>query len=197
VPVREKTGTIHAQLQHPKPKTKTFRETSHAPYRRIMAKKLELNQVAEILKNNELPTETYRHIMEELNQLTQTEEENKPAEPPAKKQFVILLSDPENILPKEEIPSWVLQCPEEKQPASVIEGIKNAIIKFNASKKGRLYPVKSIGEALENIPAKYFKDEDLQVKTKTSLYAVKTDNQIPRYQAQPESDGEFEKASET
>ena len=50
---------------------------------------------------------------------------------------------------------------------------------FNASKKGRLLPVKSVGEALESASAKYFKESELWVKTKMPVAVVVTDNVGP------------------
>jgi hypothetical protein len=53
---------------------------------------------------------------------------------------------------------------------------------FNTTKKGRLLPVKTVGEALENVPAKAFKETDVWVKTKTPVLMLRTDNEIPKEQ---------------
>jgi hypothetical protein len=37
-----------------------------------------------------------------------------------------------------------------------------------------------VGEALENIPAKQFKEADLWPKTKTPVLVLRTDNRIPK-----------------
>ena len=47
-------------------------------------------------------------------------------------------------------------------------------------KRGRLLPVKSVGEALESTTAKYFKEAELWVKTKTPVAVVITDNVLPK-----------------
>ena len=39
--------------------------------------------------------------------------------------------------------------------------------------------MKTIGEAIENVPAKHFKETDVWVKTKTPVLIVRTDNQLP------------------
>ncbi len=41
-------------------------------------------------------------------------------------------------------------------------------------------PAKTVGEALEHIPAKHFKEAGVWVKTKIPVLVLKTDNQIPR-----------------
>ena len=40
-------------------------------------------------------------------------------------------------------------------------------------------PVKTVGEAIENVPAKLFKESDVWVKTKTPVLVLRTDNEIP------------------
>ncbi len=142
--------------------------------------KIEVNQVAEILKRNQVDPKLLRQIVEELNLLTQAEaNEEKP--PAVKKQFVILISDPEGRLPeKEDFAGWVLQIPEDDSPATTPERIFKAAYDFNCSKKGRLLPTKTVGETIENVPTKHFKEYDLWVKTKTPVLMLRTDNEIPK-----------------
>jgi hypothetical protein len=40
--------------------------------------------------------------------------------------------------------------------------------------------VKTVGEAIENVPAKFFKEAELWVKTKTPVLVLKTNNEIPK-----------------
>ena len=143
--------------------------------------KIDVSKVAEILKKNQIDPAVLRRVIEEMNLVTQPEpgEEDKP--PPAKKQFVILVSDPEDRLPpKTEFAGWVLQIPETESPATTQDRIFRSAYDYNATKKGRLYPAKTVGEALENVPAKHFKEADVWVKTKTPVLVLKTDNEIPR-----------------
>ena len=120
--------------------------------------KIEVNKVAEILKKNHIDPAVLRRVVEELNLAVQPEnEEEKP--PPVKKQFVILVSDPENRLPpKTEFAGWVLQIPETESVATTQDRIFRSAYDYNASRKGRMYPAKTVGEALENVPAKHFKE---------------------------------------
>jgi len=140
--------------------------------------KIEVNKVAEILKKNQLEPKLLRQIVEEMNQLTQEAEEEKP--PPLKKQFVILISDPDEKLPKYDFSGWVLQIPENESPATTQDRIFRGVYDYNASKKGRLYPAKTVGEALENVPAKHFKEAEVWIKTKTPVLMLRTDNEIPK-----------------
>ena len=141
--------------------------------------KIDVNRVAEILKKNQVDPKLLRQIIEDMNVLTQAEaEEEKP--PPVKKQFAILISDPDGDLPDKDFTGWVLQLPEDESPATVQDRINRAAYDYNASKKGRLYPAKTVGEAIENVPAKHFKEVDLWVKNKNPVLMLKTDNEIPK-----------------
>jgi hypothetical protein len=142
--------------------------------------KIEVNQVAEILKKHKIEPALLREIVEAMNEVSQpaVDEDIKPPAP--KKQFVILLSDMEGKLPKKDLTGWVVQIPENASPFSTTDRIFKASYDFNASKKGRMLPVKSVGESLESASAKYFKDSELWVKTKMPVAVVVTDNILPK-----------------
>ena len=141
--------------------------------------KIETGKVAEILKKNHLEEGVMRRIIEEINLAVQPEpgEEKAPA---VAKQTLILISDPKGVLPKTDFVGWVVQMPEQESPATLLERIFRAVYDFNATKTGRLYPAKTVGEAIENLPAKFFKAADLWVRTKVPVLVVRTDNEIPR-----------------
>jgi hypothetical protein len=141
--------------------------------------KIDINKVAEILKRNQVAPAVLRQIVEEMNLAAQPDP-GEETPPPLKKQWILLVSDPESQLPKEDFAGWVVQIPENESPVTTQERIIQAAHDFNAGKKGRLLPVKTIGEALENVPAKHFKDAEVWVKTKTPVLLLKTDNRIPK-----------------
>jgi hypothetical protein len=142
--------------------------------------KIDVSKVAEILKKNHIDPSVLRRVIEEMNLAVQPDpgEDEKP--PAVKKQFVFLLSDPEDRLPKGDFAGWVLQIPENESPATTPERLFRSAYDYNTTKKGRLHPVKTVGEAVENVPAKHFKEAELWVKTKTPVLVLKTDNEIPR-----------------
>jgi hypothetical protein len=82
-------------------------------------------------------------------------------------------------LPKDDFVGWVVQIPEDESPVTTQDRLFRGAYDFNASKRGRLLPVKTVGEAIENVPAKHFKEADLWVKTKTPVLILRTDNRIP------------------
>ena len=75
---------------------------------------------------------------------------------------------------------WVLQLPESESVATTLDRIFRSAYDYNTTKKGQLMPVKTVGEAIEVIPAKAFKEADLWVKSKTPVLVLKTDNEIPK-----------------
>lgn len=141
--------------------------------------KIDVSKVAEILKKNQLDPALLRRVMEEMSQIVEpdTGEEKPPA---VKKQWVILVSDPEGRFPQTDFAGWVLQIPESESVATTQERIFRSAYDYNTTKKGRLYPAKTVGEALENVPAKHFKEAEVWVKSKTPVLVLKTDNEIPK-----------------
>ena len=142
--------------------------------------KIDVNRVAEILKKNHIDPAVLRRVVEEMNLAVQPDPGDGDQPPPVKKQFVILVSDPNGKLPKVDFTGWVLQIPEDESPASVQERLLKATYDYNASKKGRLYPAKTVGDAIEAVPAKLFRETELWVKTKEPVIVLKTDNVIPK-----------------
>jgi hypothetical protein len=142
--------------------------------------KIDVSKVAEILKKNHIDPAVLRRVVEEMNLAVQPDpgEEDKP--PPVKKQYVIVVSDPEGKLPKGDFTGWVLQIPENVSPATTPDRVFRAAYDFNASKKGRLLPVKTVGDAFENVPAKHYKEAELWVKTKEPVIVLRTNNEIPK-----------------
>jgi hypothetical protein len=142
--------------------------------------KIDVSKVAEILKKNHIDPSLLRKVVEEMNLAVQPEGADEDKPPPVKKQFVILVSDPEGKMPKQDLVGWVLQIPESESPATTQDRIFRCTYDFNTTKKGQLLPAKTVGESLENVPAKFFKEADVWVKTKTPVLVLKTDNEIPK-----------------
>lgn len=142
--------------------------------------KIDVSKVAEICKKNQVEPAILRRIVEEMNLAVQPDAGDGETPPAVKRQFVVLVSDPEARIPKHDFVAWVLQIPESESVATTQDRINRAAYDFNTSKKGRLMPVKTHGEAIENVPGKFFKEADLWVKTKTPVLVLKTNNEIPK-----------------
>ncbi len=142
--------------------------------------KIDISTVAQVLKSQQLDPATLRRIIEELNaKIEKLEEGKEEAAPKVKKQWVLMLSDPDGTLPKRDYVGWAIQLPETESVATTQDRLLRATYEFNASKRGRLYPCKTLGEAIENVPAKYFKQADVFPKHKVPVLVLRTDNQVP------------------
>ncbi len=142
--------------------------------------KIDISKVAEILKKSQIDPAVLRRVIEQMNLAVQPDPGEKDAPPPVKKQFVVLVSDPENRLPKNDLVAWALQIPDSESPATIQDRIFRAVYDYNMSKKGQLYPARTVGDAIENVPAKFFRETDVWVKTKTPVSVLRTDNEIPK-----------------
>ena len=152
--------------------------------------KIDVNKVAEILKKNHIDPAVLRRVVAEMNLAAQPDPGDGDQPPPVKKQYLILLSDPEGRMPKGDFTGWVLQIPESESPASSQERLLKGTFDYNASKRGALSPAKTVGDALENVPARFFRDVELWVKTKTPVVVLRTDNEIPKAcHSRPNLDG--------
>lgn len=88
-----------------------------------------------------------------------------------KMEFFIVLADSYKNIP-DNLTGWVVQAEEGSRPESIIDKIEKAKDNYNNSKKGMKSPATSIGEAIEAVGPKYFKEEGISVKTKLPVWCV-------------------------
>ena len=139
-------------------------------------------ELVKIVSSRHADSETVNKIIEELNDEAnaQAEENAKEKDAPVKKQYGFILSDPNGKFKGEnDYVGWVVQIPEDDNPATALERLHLGAYDFNRSTKGRRYPVKTIAEACEFGSAKLFKEQNVWVKTKEPILVVRTDNKIP------------------
>lgn len=142
-----------------------------------MSDKIDISEVAEVLKQQKLEPAVVREIIEELKSRLEPEDDKAEPVPRAKQQYVAVIADATGAI-KTDLTGWVFQIPEDENPGSVVDRIMQAAHDFNASKKGRLLPVKTVGEAVESVGRKFFKNQRLAVKTKLPIYFLRTNNQL-------------------
>lgn len=104
-------------------------------------------------------------------------QEEKDKEPRVKKEFILLLSDPEHKITSEHF-GWAFQMEEDQNPGELVDKIKMAAGDFNRSKKGQKVPVNSIGETIQNVSSKFFKEYKIYPKHKEPVYICITDNKL-------------------
>ena len=143
--------------------------------------KIDVEKLKRILHRNESDIQKINDILNDIATELQIEQAEKEARPPAvKKQFITLIADNDGQLLDQDFASWVLQIPEEANPQAVIDKIHQSAYTYNATPKGSRFPVKSMGETLESVSAKIFKENEVWVKTKIPVLAVSCKNQLPQ-----------------
>jgi len=142
--------------------------------------KVDLDTLQIILERNEVDARLTAQIISDIQErikLDKMEAEEK--EPPMKKKYVFVASDPEGVLAGKELVGWVVQIPDDQSEFTVEEKIFMAAAEYNRSKKGRRDPAKTVGEACERVPAKLFREQQLWVKNKEAAYLLPTSNVLP------------------
>lgn len=143
--------------------------------------KIDVEKLKHILHRNESDIQKINDILNDIATELQIEQAEKEARPPAvKKQFITLIADNDGQLLDQDFASWVVQIPEEANPHAVIDKIHQSAFTYNATPKGSRLPVKSMGETLESVSAKIFKENEVWVKTKIPVLAVSCKNQLPQ-----------------
>ena len=141
--------------------------------------KVDIDLVKMILQRRELDTRQVASIINEIQEEVRIQQETDEKAPPVKKQFVILVSDPEGELENKDYTGWVLQIPEEDSPYVTEERLTRSAYDFNVTPKGRRYPVKTIAESCEVVSARIHKEQKVWVKTKEPVLVCRTNNKIP------------------
>lgn len=145
---------------------------------KVVKDELAIERVLDMLSDATVKVDEAKQV-EEAEVADEGAEDEGSDEPKIKKQYVILVADKDGEIKKDLI-GWVLQMPENEDSRDIVESIKKAAYNYNASKKGRKYPVGSIGSALEGCGSKFFKPYNVSIKTKEPVLVVTTNNVLPR-----------------
>lgn len=133
--------------------------------------KVEIGIVEAALKKHDIEPPIVAEILSDLK--SETEETEKA--PPIKKQYVIVISDPQNRVP-EGLVGWAVQIEEGKHVSKALETLYDCAALYNNTPKGHRLPVDSVGLAMEVLPPKITKEAGLWIKTREPVYVVTTDN---------------------
>lgn len=140
--------------------------------------KADLELVKMVLTRNEVDTRLVADIIKEIMQESAAEvDEDK--EPAIKKQYVVVVYDPENELEGKEFTGSIVQIPEDESVYTAVEKLHRAGYEFNTTKKGRRMPVKTVGEVCEHVPARIAKEQKVWIKHKEPCFLLATDGLLP------------------
>ncbi|MDR2030498.1 MAG: hypothetical protein LBP65_03485 [Puniceicoccales bacterium] len=142
--------------------------------------KVDVDVVRRVLQRNDVDGDVIAQVLEDLEMEVSSDGDGKPElPPPVKKQFVILVSDPDGKFQEDLFTGWVLQIPENQSPMEIGARLIRAAHDFNQSKKGARDPAKSITDVCEIVPAKVLRNQQVWVRTKEPVLLIRTDNRIP------------------
>lgn len=142
--------------------------------------KVDIDLVKVVLERNEFDVRQVSQVIQDLeNELKAMQEEEGGKPPAVKKQFCILLSDPNGEMPDKDFVGWVLQIAEDDPPQSAIERLVRGAYEYNITPKGRRIPVRTFSEVCEHVSGRILKEQDVWVKTKEPVLILRTDNQVP------------------
>jgi len=139
--------------------------------------KVDIDIVQKILKESGVDVRVAAEILNQIRDAVA--EEAVEREKPAKKQMLVLVSEPEEGLPKD-LTGWVVQLLEDDDPKEVATKIVDVAKAFNESPKGQRVPVESFGDAVQSISGKLFKESDLWIKTREPVRIIPVKNSIGR-----------------
>lgn len=113
---------------------------------------------------------------QEPDKLVESDEEKPPRK---KKQFNIIVSDPEGKIPQDvELIGWVTQMDEDEPIESALNKIYTAVYDYNATSKSK-DKYATVGDACMNLKSKFFRNAGISIKTKEPIFVQVTNNQIP------------------
>lgn len=145
-----------------------------------------LDEVIAVLNESGVPPDKVNIVRTELEELEKEKKEERAEnkEPKAKNQFVIVLNDSSNVLvggkvTLENLTGWVLQLREGDDPVTAIDRVKRAAKQQNTKiKKFVKAPLKSFGDAVQNLRRAFTKAEGVHVKTKEEVRVLLSDNSL-------------------
>ena len=156
---------------------------------------LDFKIIEKALADNEIEQEKIDSIIEQIKsqqeaidgliELGDKQEPDKSVEsdeekpPRKKKQFNIIVSDPEGKIPQSvELTGWVTQMDEDEPIESALNKIYTAVYDYNATSKSK-DKYTTVGDACMNLKSKFFKNAGISIKTKEPIFVQVTNNQIP------------------
>lgn len=144
-----------------------------------MKKKISIDEAKLALQEVEVTGEKINEFEDFVVKTLLTGEEKEKG-PKVAKEYVVLFpkNSDENLIPSEGTFGWVLQILEGDSPSDVPAKVIAAANDFNGSRKGRKCPVNTVGEALESVPARFFKPHGVWVKTKIPVFGGFISNKL-------------------
>ncbi len=144
--------------------------------------KVDLDLVKMVLTRADIDAVKVAQIIEDIAIESKMADEGKEKEPAVKKQYVVIVSDPDGDIKslRKDFMGWVVQIPEDDNPASALEKLEQAAFDFNSTPRGRRIPLMTYAEACENASPKIYKESKIWVKSKEPVLLIRADRNLPK-----------------
>ena len=149
------------------------------PQRRTSMSKIEISKATEILKKNQVdPAILSAESSKRMNLAVQPGrpgdgEEGAPGRQKAVRHHSWREQGRRGRLPKVDFVGWVLQIPETEEARRPRRtGFSRRPTSTTPRRRANFIPAKSVGEAIENVPVKFFKGADLTIKTRVPVLVL-------------------------
>jgi pyruvate/2-oxoglutarate/acetoin dehydrogenase E1 component len=140
--------------------------------------------VKDALTANSIDARTAAQIIAEIEEqlrLIKLEQKADAGEKIVKK-FAFVAIDCDCVLFRKELTGYAVQIPEDESEFSIEGKIAAAAHEYNRTKKGMRSPVKTIAEACEFVPARFFRDQNIWIKHKEAAFLLSSNNELDRAQ---------------
>jgi len=131
-----------------------------------------------LARYNNIGLETRKQIIYDIEQ--EINDNKTEPEKRGKKEYVIIATNNSNDI--EEVlnstPLYIIQVEEGDDHTTIVERITTASAEYNNTTKGSKFPVKTVGEAMEQTKRKLLSEKGLWVKTKEPVIVVATNNEL-------------------
>ena len=142
--------------------------------------KLAIEDVMQALQEAKVPKEQQGTVLNYLQQVAQEEAAQKEAEklPTQKNEFGVILFDADGLVAGKEFTAAIYQIPQGDDHNLVLGKISQAARDQVLAAKRKKYPINTMGEAVQNVKRKFTKDKNVNLKTKTPVRVLISNNKL-------------------
>ena len=141
--------------------------------------KFTIEEIQEILVGRKLEMEKVNQISRDLAEMAKQKKEEAEEEkvPKERTEYTVVVLDEANVLP-DGLTGFVVSHKADVDPATVVSRLCDAAKAHNLVGRGRKTPLQSMVEVFSHVKRKFVKEKNIQIKTKTLVRLVKSNNKI-------------------
>jgi hypothetical protein len=142
--------------------------------------KISIEQLQDILAEAKIAPDKQKEILENVKAVAEEEKAEKAQSvcPKAKNEFGVVLFDKDNVLAGKEFTAGVYQVKEGFDHSTVLTLVSEAARNQNSAAKRKKTVIQSVGDAFQNLKRKFIKDKGINLKTKTPVRVLVSNNSL-------------------